>query len=62
MLYRIPLIFNPQPEVGYKVTSPAWPELVTEGDTFDEAYANVQDALAAVVELYPETGRATRNR
>ena len=57
MLYRIPLIFEPQPEGGYTVTSPAVPELVTEGDTLDEAFANVQDALAAVVEFYSETGR-----
>jgi antitoxin HicB len=33
------------------------PELVTEGDTLDEAYANVRDALAAVVELYADEGR-----
>ena len=57
MLYRIPLIFEPQPEGGYTVTSPAVPELVTEGDTLDEAFANVRDALDAVVELYSETGR-----
>ena len=32
-------------------------ELVTEGDTLEEAYANVSDALAAVIELYAEQGR-----
>ena len=52
MLYRVPLVFAPQPEGGYTVTSPALPELVTEGDTLDEAYANARDALAAVIELY----------
>ena len=43
MLYRVPLLFTPQPEGGFTVTSPVLPELVTEGDTLDEAYANVQD-------------------
>ena len=33
MTYRIPLVFTPQPEGGYTVTSPALPELLTEGDT-----------------------------
>ena len=57
MLYRVPLLFNPQPEGGFTVTSPALPELVTEGDTLDEAYANARDALAAVIELYADEGR-----
>ncbi|MGH9766723.1 MAG: type II toxin-antitoxin system HicB family antitoxin [Blastocatellia bacterium] len=58
MLYKIPLVFSPQPEGGFTVTSPLLPELVTEGDTFDEALTNVRDALAAVIEAYQELGRA----
>lgn len=57
MLRRLPLVFSPQPEGGFTVTSPILPELITEGDTLEEAYANVADALAAVVELYAEQGR-----
>ncbi len=57
MLYRVPLIFSPQPEGGFTVTSPTLPELVTEGDSLEEAYANVRDALAAVLELYADQGR-----
>lgn len=57
MLYRVPLLFSPQPEGGFTVTSPALPELVTEGDTLGEAFANARDALAAVVELYADQGR-----
>jgi antitoxin HicB len=33
------------------------PELVTEGDTLEEAFANAQDAMAAVIELYADEGR-----
>ena len=57
MHYKIPLMLAPQPEGGYTVTSPLLPELVTEGDTVDEALANANDALAAIVELYRDQGR-----
>lgn len=56
-LYRVPLLLVPRPEGGYTVTSPALPGLVTEGDTLDEALANVEDALRATLELYEDTGR-----
>lgn len=56
-MYRIPLVFTPQPEGGYTVTSPALPELITEGDTLDEANANVQDAFEAVLEIYADQNR-----
>lgn len=39
------------------MTSPALPELITEGDTLEEAFANVKDAFAAVLELYAGEGR-----
>ena len=56
MAYKIPLLLTPQPEGGYTVTSPLLPELVTEGDSLGEALENVQDAFAAVLELYQEMG------
>jgi antitoxin HicB len=58
MQYKIPLVLAPQPEGGYTVTSPLIPELVTEGDTVEEALENVKDALAAVVEAYEDLGRS----
>lgn len=57
MLYKIPLMLRRQPEGGFTVTSPLLPELVTEGDTMEAALANVQDALAAVLEVYQDLGR-----
>ena len=57
MIRRLPLIFVPQPEGGFTVTSPVLPELVTEGDSLEEAFSNVSDALSAVLELYAEEGR-----
>ncbi len=58
MLYKVPLILSPQPEGGYTVTSPLLPELVTEGDTVEEALANVNDAFAAIIEAYQDLGRS----
>lgn len=57
MIYKIPLILTPQPEGGYTVTSPLLPELLTEGDSIDEALENVKDALQAVVEIYQDLGK-----
>lgn len=56
-VYKVPLVLTPQPEGGYTVTSPVLPELVTEGDTLDEAIEHVRDALKAVIETYEDLGR-----
>ena len=40
------------------MTSPVLPELITEGDTLEEAFANVPDALSAVLEIYADAGRS----
>ena len=34
------------------------PELITEGDSVDEALENVEDAFAATLELYEDFGRS----
>ncbi|WP_435020585.1 type II toxin-antitoxin system HicB family antitoxin [Tundrisphaera sp. TA3] len=57
MHYKIPLVFEPQPEGGFTVTCPVLPELVTEGDSVEDAIENVRDALAAVLEIYRDSGR-----
>ena len=58
MHYKLPLVFEPQPEGGYTVTSPAVPELLTEGDSVEDALDNVRDALAAVLEIYRDLGKS----
>ena len=57
LAYKIPLVFEPQPEGGYTVTCPILPELITEGDTIAEALANVKDALTAILEAYQDLKR-----
>ncbi len=57
MIYKIPLMFSPQPEGGFTVTSPVLSELVTEGDTIENALENARDALSAVLEAYEDLGK-----
>jgi antitoxin HicB len=57
-IYKVPLVPTSQPE-GYIVSSSTLPELITEGDTVEEALAHVPDALAAAAELYEDFGRAS---
>jgi antitoxin HicB len=49
-IYKLPLVLEPQPEGGYVVTCPLLPELITEGETVQEALQNANDALSAIVE------------
>ena len=60
MHYKLPLILEPQPEGGFTVTSPLLPELLTGGDTLEDALENVRDALAAV--MRPIKRQADRSR
>ena len=57
LAHKLPLVFGPQPEGGYTVSCPVLPELITEGETFGEALANVEDALVAILEAYEDLGR-----
>jgi antitoxin HicB len=56
-VFKAPLVLTPQPEGGFTVTSPVLPELVTGGDTLQEANGNAQDAFAAVLEAYEDLKR-----
>lgn len=57
-IYKLPLIMMPQPEGGYTVTCPLLPELVTEGDSVQDAIQNAGDALTAIIEAYEDLGRS----
>ena len=47
-------IFDPQEEGGYTVTVPALPGCISEGDTYEEALANIKEAI----DLYLESLQA----
>jgi antitoxin HicB len=50
------VILEPAEEGGYVVRVPALPEIVTEGDTEEEALAMAQDAIGLVLESRKERG------
>ena len=57
------IILEPQPGGGFTVLVPALPEVVTEGDTEQEALANVQEAIGAALAYRRDNGleiQATR--
>ena len=54
MRYRI--ILEPQPEGGYTVFVPELPDVITEGETEEEALANVKDAIEGYLAVLKEMG------
>ena len=56
-IYKVPLVLTAQPDGGYTITSPASPELITDGDTLKSALVNIRDAFSAVTELYEDFGK-----
>lgn len=43
--YRFVAFFEPQEEGGFTVTVPVLPGCISEGDTFEEAQANISEAI-----------------
>jgi len=52
------VVLEPQPEGGFTVLVPALPEVVTEGDTEEEALANAQEAIRAILAFRRDNGMA----
>lgn len=58
-ILRYNAIFEPCDEGGFSVTVPKLPGLVTEGDTFEEAKANVEDAIRGYLEVLSDAKEST---
>ena len=52
------VIFEPQEEGGYTATVPSLPGCISEGDTYDEALANIREAMALYLESLQADGLA----
>ena len=52
------VVLDPQEEGGFTARVPALPEVVSEGDTEDEALANVEEAIRAVLDYRRDHGLA----
>jgi predicted RNase H-like HicB family nuclease len=50
------VVFEPQEEGGYTVTVPSLPGCISEGDTYDEALANIKEAIALYLESLQADG------
>jgi antitoxin HicB len=50
MSHSFSVILEPQPSGGFTVLVPALPEVVTEGDTEQEALGAAREAIRAVLE------------
>ena len=50
------VIFEQAEEGGYVVTCPAVPGTVSQGDTYEEAGANIKEAIELALECYREDG------
>lgn len=54
--YSYSVILEPQEGGGFTVLVPALPEVVTEGDTEQEALANAGEAIRAILDYRREQG------
>jgi predicted RNase H-like HicB family nuclease len=49
--------FRPEPAGGYTVRCAAFPELITNGSTLEDARAAAREALELCLEVYRDEGR-----
>jgi len=54
--YSFSVILEPQEEGGFTVLVPALPEVVTEGNTEQEALANAEEAIRAILSYRRDNG------
>jgi predicted RNase H-like HicB family nuclease len=50
MIHRYTVVFEREPDGGYHASCPAMPGCHSQGDTLDEAVANVKEAMALYIE------------
>ena len=55
-IYQYMAVFEPAEEGGFTVTVPTLPGCVSEGDTFEEAVAMIQDAIEGYIESLADHG------
>lgn len=51
------VILTPDEDGGYTVEVPSLPGCVSEGDTLEEALANIKEAIEMYIEILEEDGR-----
>ena len=56
MVSKFRVILEPNESGGYTVTAPLLPGCISEGDTRDEALANIKEAIELYIESLQEDG------
>jgi len=56
MQVQFAVVFRDDPEGGYVVSVPDLPEVVTEGDTIEEARRNAEEAILCALEARIDLG------
>ncbi len=56
------VVFEEQGEGGYTVTVPSLPGCITEGDNFEKAKANIEDAIKLYLEDQAKDGEEITSR
>lgn len=54
---KLTAVFEPAPEGGYTCHFEEWPEVFSEGESIEEAKANLLDALVQVMDYHREEAR-----
>ena len=54
--YSFSVVLEPQQGGGFSVLVPALPEVVTEGETEQEALANAQEAIRVILDYRRDNG------
>ena len=54
--YQFTIILHPDPQGGYAVSVPAFPEIATQGETVEEAIAMAKDAIQLYLDFLKERG------
>ena len=55
-IYSFSVVLEPQLGGGFTVLVPALPEVVTEGDSEEEALANAEEAIRAILAYRQDNG------
>lgn len=58
---KVKVILRPEKEGGYSVAIPALPGCYSEGETVEEALANIREAAEGMIEVMNEHGEPFRD-
>ena len=58
---KLRIVLEPSEEGGYTVTVPALPGCISEGDTKEEALANIREAIELYLEPVDDDHTFTKN-